>query len=133
MTTRRAECQCGQLSATCSGEPYRISVCHCLACKRKTGSAFGFGAWFRKSDVSTDGHATEFVRIGDDGSHITNNFCPKCGTTVLWSIDKIPGVVAVSAGSFADLSFPPPTVSVYHESRRFPWVEIKAEPLEKRG
>jgi hypothetical protein len=45
----------------------------------------------------------------------------------------IPGVVAVSAGAFADLSFPPPTVSVYHESRRYPWVEIATEPLEKRG
>ena len=48
MITRRAECSCGRLSATCSGEPFRIAVCHCLACKRKTGSAFGFGAWFRK-------------------------------------------------------------------------------------
>jgi hypothetical protein len=133
MTTRQAECQCGQLSVTYSGEPYRIAVCHCLACKRKTGSAFGFGAWFRKSDVLIEGKPNEFVRIGDDGGHITNRFCSNCGTTVLWSIDTLPGVVAVSAGNFADLSFPPPTVSVYHESRRFPWVEIRTEPLEKRG
>ena len=133
MTTRRAECQCGQLSATCSGEPVRIAVCHCLACKRKTGSAFGFGAWFRKDDVLAAGQATEFVRVGDDGGHVTNSFCPNCGTTVFWSIDTIPDAVAVSAGSFADLSFPPPFVSVYHESRRFPWVEIQTEPLEKRG
>ena len=133
MTTRRAECSCGQLSATCSGEPYRIAVCHCLSCKRKTGSAFGFGAWFRRDDVFVQGQATEFVRVGDDGGHITNSFCPNCGTTLLWCIDTIPGVVAVSAGSFADLSFPPPFVSVYHESRRFPWVEIRTEPLEKRG
>ena len=133
MTTRRAECQCGQLSATCSGEPVRIAVCHCLACKRKTGSAFGFSAWFRKEDVLAAGQAAEFVRVGDDGGHVTNSFCPNCGTTVFWSIDTIPDAVAVSAGSFADLSFPPPFVSVYHESRRFPWVEIQTEPLEKRG
>ena len=133
MTTRRAECSCGQLSATCSGDPYRTAVCHCLACKRKTGSAFGFGAWFRKNDVTIEGRATEFVRVGDDGGRITNSFCRNCGTTLLWSIDKIPDAVAVSAGSFADLSFPPPFVSVYHESRRFPWVEIRTEPLEKRG
>src|SRR5579863_2616179 len=74
MTTRRAECQCGQLSAICSAEPYRISVCHCLACKRKTGSAFGFGAWFGKNDVSIGGTPSEFVRIGDDGGHITKAF-----------------------------------------------------------
>jgi hypothetical protein len=133
MTSRRAECPCGQLSATCSGEPFRIAVFHCLACKRKTGSAFGFGAWFSKNDVLTEGRASEFVRVGDDGGRITNGFCPNCGATVFWSIDTLPGVVAVSAGGFADLSFPPPSVSVYHESRRYPWVEIRAEPLEKRG
>ena len=133
MTTRRAECSCGQLSATCSGEPVRIAVCHCLACKRKTGSAFGFGAWFGKDDVLIGGRATEFIRSGDEGSHITNGFCPNCGVTVFWSIDTIPGVIAVSAGTFADLSFPPPSVSVYHESRRYCWVEIRTEPLEKRG
>jgi hypothetical protein len=133
MTTRRAECSCGQLSATCSGEPFRIAVCHCLACKRKTGSAFGFGAWFRKNDVLIKGQATEFVRVGDEGSRITQSFCPKCGAVVFWTNHQLPGVVAVSAGGFADLEFPPPSVSVYHESRRFPWVEIRTEPLEKRG
>ncbi len=133
MTTRRAQCLCGRLSATCTGEPIRIAVCHCLACKCKTGSAFGFGAWFRQEDVVTEGHATEFVRVGDDGGRITNRFCPNCGATLLWSIDATPGTVAVTAGAFADLSFPPPTVSVYHQSRRYPWVEIKTDPLEIRG
>ncbi len=110
-----------------------MSVCHCFACKRKTGSAFGFGAWFRENDVATGGRAMEFVRIGDDGGRITNSFCPNCGTTLFWTIDRLPGVVAVSAGAFADLSFPTPSVSVYDQSRRYPWVEIHAEPLEIRG
>lgn len=133
MTNRRAECPCGQLSVTCSREPVRIAVCHCLACKRKTGSAFGFGAWFGERDVTLTGHAAEFVRVGDDGGRITNYFCPGCGCTLLWKIDTIPGCVAVSAGCFAELDFPAPTVSVYHESRRFPWVDISAAPLDKRG
>lgn len=133
MTTRRAECSCGRLSATCSGEPFRIAVCHCLACKRKTGSAFGFGAWFRENDVVLEGQAVEFVRVGDEGGRITNSFCPICGTTLSWKIDRAPGAVAISAGAFADLSFPSPSVSVYHESRRYPWVDICAEALKKRG
>ena len=37
--TRTATCQCGQLSAVCSGEPVRISVCHCLECQRHSGSS----------------------------------------------------------------------------------------------
>jgi len=27
MTTRRAQCSCGQLAAVCEGEPVRVSVC----------------------------------------------------------------------------------------------------------
>src|SRR5262245_55979620 len=75
MTTRRAECSCGQLSATCAGEPVRISVCHCLACKRRTGSAFSFNARFAEDNVSIAGRSREHTRIGDEGSRITYSFC----------------------------------------------------------
>ncbi len=101
-----------------------------MACKQRTGSAFGFNAWFPQQDVRIEGRAAEFVRVGDEGGHITFRFCPSCGTTVYWNIDRIPGTIAVAAGGFADLSFPPPAVSVY-ESRRYPWVEIKTDQLEK--
>ena len=133
MVTHRAECSCGQLSATCSGEPLRISVCHCLACKRRTGSAFSFNARFAEASVSIDGRSAEYTRIGDEGSRITYSFCPDCGTTVHYRLDTQPGLVAIPVGAFADLSFPPPFVSVYHDSRRYPWVEIRAEPLQTIG
>jgi len=31
MPTRLASCSCGQLTAQVTGEPVRISICHCLA------------------------------------------------------------------------------------------------------
>ncbi len=128
---RRAECACGQLSATCSGEPVRVSVCHCLACKRRTGSAFSWNARWARADVVIEGRSAEFTRIGDEGSGATLSFCPDCGTTVYYRIDVQPDVVAVPAGAFADPAFPPPKVSVYDPSRRCEWVEIVAEPLER--
>ena len=94
MILRRAECSCGQLSAVCTGEPVRISVCHCLACKRSSGSAFSYNAHFREEQVVVDGRATEFVRIGDEGSRIRFGFCPRCGTTLFWRNDSLPGVTA---------------------------------------
>jgi hypothetical protein len=133
MVTRRAECSCGQLSATCSGEPVRISVCHCLACKRRTGSAFSFNARFAERDVSIQGRAAEFTRIGDEGGRVIYSFCPDCGTTVHYRIDVQPGLVAIPVGAFADPSFPPPFLSFYHESRRCQWVEVRAEPLQTMG
>jgi len=132
MTTHRAQCSCGQLSATCEGDPVRTSVCHCLACKQSTGSAFTFGARFRKEDVRVEGRASEWVRVGDEGSRGTHRFCPVCGSTVFWTNDQRPDFILVSGGCFADLDFPPaPTVSVYHDDRIYPWLAITCEPLER--
>jgi hypothetical protein len=133
MITRRAECSCGQLSATCSGEPVRISVCHCLACKRRSGSAFSYNARFATENVLIAGRSKEYTRIGDEGGQVIYSFCPECGTTVHYRIDTQPGVIAIPIGAFADPAFPPPFVSVYHDSRRCPWVEIRAEPLTTDG
>jgi len=133
MVTRRAECSCGQLSAICSGDPVRISVCHCLACKRRTGSAFSFNARFTEDKVSIHGRSAEFTRLGDEGGRVIYSFCPDCGSTVHYRIDTQPGLVAIPAGAFADVSFPPPHFSVYHESRRYKWVEIRTEPLKTFG
>jgi hypothetical protein len=130
MIPRRAECSCGQLSATCSGEPLRISVCHCLACERRTGSAFSFNARYAEDDVLIRGRAVEFTRVGDEGGRATYSFCPDCGTTVYYQVDTQLALVAVPAGGFADPSFPPPYLSFFHESRRCRWVEIRSESLQ---
>jgi hypothetical protein len=133
MTTRRAECSCGQLSATSSDEPVRVAVCHCLACKRRSGSAFSFNAWFAEAHVTVQGKATTFTRVGDKGGSITYSFCPDCGTAVHYRLDTRPGLVAIPVGAFADPKFPAPQFSVYHESRRCDWVGINTEPLTTLG
>ncbi|MFO1090322.1 MAG: GFA family protein [Hyphomicrobiales bacterium] len=122
MTERTASCSCGQLSIVCTGEPVRISVCHCLACQKRTGSVFGAQARFRSSDVlSISGESSTYVRVADSGNRLTFHFCPRCGSTVHYRIDDAPDLIAIPVGAFADPQFPPPRVSVY-ESRRHPWV-----------
>jgi hypothetical protein len=128
---RRAECSCGQLSATCRGEPVRVSVCHCLACKRRTGSAFSWNARWARTDVALDGRTAEFTRIGDEGARSTSSFCPGCGTTVFYVVDAQPDLIAIPAGVFADPQFPVPQYSVYDPSRRCDWIEIRVEALER--
>ncbi len=134
MTIRHAACACGQLRAACEGEPVRVSVCHCLDCQRRTGSAFGVQARFAKEKVTLAGRSKEFSRLADSGGRGSFRFCPDCGSTVCWSLDGFPDVIAVAVGTFADRSFPPPAISVYDASRRHAWVELKPDgPLERRG
>jgi hypothetical protein len=113
------------------GEPVRISVCHCLACQRRTGSAFGVQARWEKERATIAGDAREYVRISDEGEARTFSFCPECGSTVFYRLESRPDLVAVPVGAFADPSFPAPWVSVW-ESRRHPWVGLPAG-LDRQG
>ncbi len=131
MTTRLATCSCGQLRVTCREEPVRVSVCHCHACQRRTGSAFGVQARFRRDSVAIVGEATRYGRVGDGGTTITFHFCPACGSTVYYELAGLPDFVAVAVGAFADAGFPAPTVSVY-EARRHTWVDAPIGPDVER-
>jgi hypothetical protein len=79
-------------SATRVDQPARVSVCHCLACERRTGSAFSFNARFADNDVSVQARSSEFTRIGK-----------KAGASA-------------SAEAFAAPSFPPPFLPFFHET-----------------
>ncbi len=122
MPTRLAACSCGQLSAQVEGEPVRISICHCLACQRRTGSPFGQQARFRREQVSLSGQSTVFERVGDDGGRARFHFCPHCGATVHYELEGLDEFLAIPVGAFADPGFPAPTVSVYEE-RMHAWVQ----------
>lgn len=120
---RHASCSCGQLTAQVSGEPVRVSICHCLACQRRTGSPFGQQARFPRENVVLQGTSTTYVRMGDEGSQIHFHFCPQCGATVYYEAEWMAGFVAIPVGAFADPGFPGPNISVY-EDRKHAWVQV---------
>jgi len=126
---RTAACRCGRLTARCEGEPVRISVCHCLACQQRSGSAFAAQARFPADKVEITGESRQWTRTADSGNTATYSFCPTCGSTVHYALDKFPGLVAIPTGAFADPSFPAPRFSVWEE-RKHAWVEILGEDVE---
>jgi Glutathione-dependent formaldehyde-activating enzyme len=78
MATREAACHCGQLRLEVSGDPFAVSICHCLACQRRTGSAFGMQAGFKADQVQV------------------------AGSQVFYTEPAEPDLIVVSIGSFAD-------------------------------
>lgn len=76
---RRASCSCGQLSVTAEGAPAKISACHCPACQRRTGSAFGVAVFFDRKKVAASGASSSYTRTGDSGRSVEFMFCPTCG------------------------------------------------------
>ncbi|WP_374430129.1 GFA family protein [Ideonella dechloratans] len=126
MSTRLASCSCGQLTATVEGEPLRVSVCHCLACQRRTGSVFGVQARFPKEAVITAGTGYDYTRTGDAGGQCRFTFCPHCGATVFYQLVGQDDFVGIPVGAFAAPAFPGPGVSVYEE-RMHGWVTMPAQ------
>ena len=123
MDERSAACSCGQLSVRVRGEPLRVSVCHCLACQRRTGSVFAAQARFARDAVQITGSGTEFVRVGDEGGRATFTFCAVCGATVFYVIAGRETDVVIPVGAFAEPAFPAPSFSVYEE-RMHAWVRL---------
>jgi hypothetical protein len=125
MATRDAACHCGQLRLEVAGDPFAVSICHCLACQRRTGSAFGMQAGFNADQVQVVGRFSDYTRTSDEADRKEHvfHFCPDCGSQVFYTEPAEPDLIVVSVGSFADPSFPPPTESGY-DSRRHNWVAL---------
>ena len=128
-TIRTATCRCGQLRATCRGEPVRISVCHCLTCQKRSGSAFAVQARWPDNRLVLCGDFREWSQAGGSGSLATFRFCPTCGATLSYTNADWPGVTAIAVGAFADPDFPAPHYSVYEE-RRHAWVAIIGDGID---
>lgn len=131
-STRRGTCVCGQLAIECTGDPVRVSVCHCLDCQRRSGSSFAAQARFPADRVTVSGRSLQWTRTGDEGGRGFFDFCPDCGSTVFYRVEADPDLVAVAIGAFAEPGFPQPNYSVY-EGRKHSWVEITGDGIDHYG
>jgi hypothetical protein len=104
MKIQEGGCLCGAVRYRVKNAPFRTSVCHCRFCQRRTGSAFGVGAYFRKEDFElVRGELRSYEHRSDEsGRWLRNEFCPSCGTTVTWTLELIPDGRGVAGGSFDD-------------------------------
>ena len=116
MAIREAACSCGQLRLRAEGDPFHVGLCHCLACQRRTGSAFGMQAGFKAGQVTISGRYAEYPRISDEADRKVHvfHFCRDCGGTVFYTEPDERDLVVVMVGAFADPGFPPPMSSGYH-------------------
>ncbi len=128
-TSHTGGCMCGGVRFTATGEPLRVTVCHCRWCQRRTGSAFGIEVVFRDGQVSLSGDSLARHRhVSDEsGRWLHAAFCNKCGTNLGFTLESAPGIRTLPAGAFDDPSWIGPEhqqfVHVYTRSRR-DWGEI---------
>jgi len=95
-------CLCGAVRYRKIADPAIVIVCHCTSCQRRTGSAFGIGAYFREEHVQIlqGSLKTYELKSDESGRWLRMEFCERCGSTVTWRVELRPGHRAIAAGTF---------------------------------
>ena len=122
MSIHRATCQCGSLVVEAPVDPDFVIVCNCKACQMRTGSPFGTGGYFKKTDLTISGEAKSWSRTADTGRKLEYFFCPNCGTNVYWTLEMRPEHMGVAYGLF-DAPLPEPARAIWTEERH-DWVSF---------
>jgi hypothetical protein len=126
---RGGGCVCGAVRFIALGEPRRVTVCHCLWCQRRTGTAFGTEVVFDQDRVRMVGDEPRRYRhLSDEsGRWLDVEFCGRCGSNLGFTLHAVPGVRTLPAGAFDDAAWLAPDQvafrHVYLRTRR-PWSEL---------
>jgi hypothetical protein len=94
-------CVCGSVRYTCTGEPERVTICHCLWCQRRTGTAFGTEVVFQGENVEFSGiEPASYRHVSDEsGRWLETYFCARCGSNLGFTLQAAPGLRTVPAGT----------------------------------
>lgn len=92
-------CTCGDLSYHLTGSPLFVHVCHCLDCKRRSGSAFAITTIVLEDDiVVTRGSVQD---TSDDGVH-TRFYCASCGQEIWATSTRHQATALLRTGTLND-------------------------------
>lgn len=123
---------CGRAQYVARGEPLRVTVCHCRWCQRRTGTAFGIEVVFARDAIAFSGQQARRYRHHSDesGRWLDVYFCEHCGCNLGFTLEAVPNVRTLPAGTFDDPSWMSPTDQqfrhVFVRSRR-EWGELSGQ------
>lgn len=105
-TTRTGQCLCGSIKYSISGTTVYNTICHCLNCRRVTGSAFlcasiCYKEGFQITQGST--HQKEYQDIAtNSGTSLKRTSCDVCGSNLFAYAGLWEAIVSVAAGTLDD-------------------------------
>ncbi len=119
---RTARCCCKAISITLEGEPEFNGICHCDDCRRRTGSAFGWSAYFSDRQITETSGQTTTYDVKTEPPQ-TRHFCGICGSTLYWKSGAFPGMTGVAGGNFVAPPLSEPEAS-YRNGKKCGWLRI---------
>jgi hypothetical protein len=127
MTKFAGGCLCGAVRYESSVEPGMMGHCHCVDCRKSSGTGHCSHMLVPENAVRITGALASYGRPADSGNVVTRCFCPVCGSAVLSRNSAMPGVVFLRASSLDDPEIFKPQVVVY-TARAASWDAIGGLP-----
>jgi hypothetical protein len=103
MTTEfTGSCLCGGVTYKARSAPQFGGHCHCVDCRKSSGTGHCSHAVMKAEDVTLEGNPTRFDKPADSGNIVSRYFCGTCGSPVYSTNSGMPGMVFLRASSLDD-------------------------------
>ncbi|KAF2735335.1 hypothetical protein EJ04DRAFT_522963 [Polyplosphaeria fusca] len=98
-------CVCGNIRYSIEGDAVKKALCHCLDCRKISGSTYSTNAIYQDSGFKVlQGTTKEHKKVADTGKEIISNFCGDCGST-MWRVgNSFPGLIIIKVGTLDDVN-----------------------------
>jgi hypothetical protein len=111
-------CRCGAVRFEAQAEPFHISYCHCVDCRKASGAPLSAFVGFKSETSAFAGAKAEFVN-----GAITRCFCPVCGTPLAYLDDRLPDDIYLTLGALDEQERYVPTLHAWVD-QKLPYFHI---------
>jgi hypothetical protein len=115
-------CLCAGVTYSVDAEPVWQGVCYCSNCQRQTASAFSVIVGVPSKALTVEGSTLASFKTASEGYQSTTErrFCSACGSPIFSTIESMPEVAFLKAGTIDDTSWFEPTAEIWTRSAP-PW------------
>lgn len=106
-------CLCGAVSLESTVEPMMVGHCHCVDCRKSSGTGHCTHIVIPKDALTVTGNVTFFEHSADSGNTVSRGFCPTCGCAAYSTNSGMPDMVFPRASCLDDPEIAKPGLIVY--------------------
>ena len=118
----KGSCLCGNVAYVLLGDILGINYCHCVQCRKASGTAFATSAAVRQKNFQVvKGH--EHLTGYESSPGKKRYFCGCCGSPI-YSRREGASTIYIRVGTLDDEPIARPDVHI-HVASKVPWYEIK--------
>ncbi len=106
-------CLCGAVTYETSAEPMIVAHCHCVDCRKTSGTGHGTHVGVPKAALTVSGDVRFYDRPADSGNMVSRGFCSQCGSALFSRNSAMDGMAFLRASSLDDPDAVTPQMVVY--------------------